>query len=240
MSESIKVFISYAHEDEDLRQKLDSHLILLCHQGMITTWYDRDITAGAQWQHEMDIHLNTAQIILLLISVDFLASKYCYGFEMQRAMERQKMGEARVIPIILRPVDLEGLPFSHLQVLPTDAIPVIDRKWHHVDEALLDVVKGIRKAIDKWHIQLGYETSDGANSLLWKKPPSHWLETDVHTIRIGISSPKMGSTVDQSLIVASGQVEGLPPHGKYLIVGYVITDIEYEQGGQLSTKMAPG
>src|SRR5215211_1393002 len=101
----IEVFVSYAHRDEALWHELEKHLALLRRQGVITTWYDRQITVGSEWAEEIDTRLTTAQIILLLISADFLASDYCYGIELQRAMERHAAKAARVIPILLRPVD---------------------------------------------------------------------------------------------------------------------------------------
>ena len=101
----IEVFFSYAHRDETLRDELAKHLSLLQHQKVIAGWYDRHIPAGTEWAGAIDAHLENAQIILLLISADFMASTYCYGIEMQRAMERHEAGQARVIPIILRAVD---------------------------------------------------------------------------------------------------------------------------------------
>src|SRR6266702_2801401 len=144
---SIKVFYCYAREDKILRTKLEKHFALLQQQGLITGWSDRDIDAGNEWAKEVDSNLKTANIILLLISPDFMHSKYCYSIEMTQALERQKLGTARVIPIILRPGDYEGAPFSHLQALPTDAIPITDRKWHNHDEAFRDVAQGIRKTV---------------------------------------------------------------------------------------------
>src|SRR5271169_4591905 len=105
MEKTITIFISYAHEDEDLRQVLDKHLSLLKRQGLIGVWHDRDISAGTDWKQTISIHLSAAQIILLLVSPNFMASKYCYSVEMKQAIERHDAKEARVIPIILRPVD---------------------------------------------------------------------------------------------------------------------------------------
>src|SRR6266581_4917208 len=122
--EPLELFYSYAHADEALRKELEKHLSLLQQRGLIAGWHDRKIPAGATWADEIDTHLNTAQIILLLISADFLDSQYCYGVEMKRALERQAAGEARVIPIIVRPVDWKDAPFAHLQALPTDAKPI--------------------------------------------------------------------------------------------------------------------
>ncbi len=124
-SEPMTLFYSYAHEDEELRNQLDKHLHLLERQGLITSWHDCEIRAGDDWAIEIDTHLESAQIILLLISADFLASDYCYGVEMKRALERHFTGEARVVPIILRPVDWKHEPIlNSLQALPTDGKPV--------------------------------------------------------------------------------------------------------------------
>ena len=108
---------------------------------------DRKIGAGKEWENEIDKHLNAADIILLLISSDFLASDYCYDVEVQTAMKRHDAGEARVIPIILRPVDWSGAPFSRLQALPKDAKPVTD--WPNRDQAFLNVAQGIRAAVEE-------------------------------------------------------------------------------------------
>ncbi len=142
---AIEVFFSYAHEDEKLRDKLEKHLSILKRQGVITGWHDRRIGAGKEWAGEIDQHLNTAHIILLLISSNFLASDYCYDIELERAMKRHHAGEARVIPIILSSVDWEGAPFSKLQALPRDGRPVT--KWRSHDDALKDVAQGIRAAV---------------------------------------------------------------------------------------------
>ncbi len=141
-----EIFISYAHQDEVLRDKLITHLSSLRWQGLIIDWYDRKISPGVNWENEIDIHLREAYIIILLISPDFMASPYCYGIEMKQALERHKAGDARVIPIILRPVYWEGASFDKLQVLPKGARPVTS--WSNIDEAFLDIVQGIRKAID--------------------------------------------------------------------------------------------
>ena len=147
MPEAIKIFFSYAHEDEDLRDELAKHLSILQRQGVITAWYDREISAGTEWAGEIDKHLNTAQVILLLISADFLASNYCYDIELTRAMERHAARAARVIPVILREVDWKGAHFGKLQALPTNAEPVDN--WASRDRAFADIARGIRKAVEE-------------------------------------------------------------------------------------------
>src|SRR5579871_1216010 len=138
----MELFYSYSHKDEELRETLETHLSPLKRQGVIAGWHDRRISAGTEWADQIDEHLNSAQIILLLISADFLASDYCYDKEMTRAMERHEAGAARVIPIILRPCDWHGAPFGKLQALPKDAKPITD--WSNRDAAFLDVAQGIR------------------------------------------------------------------------------------------------
>src|SRR5947209_8074692 len=145
----IEIFYSYAHEDEPLRKELEKHLASLHQQGFIAGWHDRMISAGTEWEHQIDSHLNTAPIILLLISASFIASKYCYSIEMKRALERHEAGEARVIPIILRHVYWRSMPFGKLQVLPTDGNPVDSSHWHNHDEAFADIVEGIHKVIEE-------------------------------------------------------------------------------------------
>lgn len=144
---SIKVFYCYAHEDKALRATLEKHLGNLKRQELITGWSDRNIDAGKEWAKEIDSNLNVANIILLLISPDFMHSEYCYSIEMRHALERHENGTARVIPIILRHVEYEGAPFSRLQALPTGAVPITDRKWRNRDEAFYDVAQGIRKVV---------------------------------------------------------------------------------------------
>jgi hypothetical protein len=139
------VFISYSHKDRELRNELATHLSNLRSQGLINDWYDGDIISGTEWKKQIMDHLSTAQIILLLISADFMASDFCYSIEMKQAIARHNANQARVIPIILRPTDWEGAPFDKLKVLPTDGKSVI--RWPTHDDAFEDVVKGIRKAI---------------------------------------------------------------------------------------------
>lgn len=145
----VKIFFCYAHEDEALLHKLKSHLRPLQRQGLIDMWYDRDINAGREWEQEINEHLNTSQIILLMVSPDFMNSDYCYGTEMRRAIERDERREANIIPIILRPVYWQGAPFGKLQALPTDAKAIRSRYWRNLDEAFFSVVEGIHRAIQE-------------------------------------------------------------------------------------------
>ncbi|MCF4967723.1 toll/interleukin-1 receptor domain-containing protein [Nostoc sp. CMAA1605] len=147
MSNPVKVFFSYSHKDEALRDELATHLSTMKHQGVIEAWHDRAIIAGSNWADAIDDNLNIADIVLLLVSANFLASDYCYDKEMMRAMERYESKEARVIPIILKPVDWNDTPFSKLQALPKNAKPVTT--WTNQDEAFSDIAKGIRRVAEE-------------------------------------------------------------------------------------------
>ena len=142
----VTLFYSYAHKDERLRDELETHLKLLQRRGLITAWYDRKIEAGEEWKQKINDNLETADIVLLLISADFIASEYCYEKEMKRALERHKKGEAHVIPIIVRDVNWSKSPFSWLQALPKDGLAVT--KWTDKDSAWRNVAEGIERVIE--------------------------------------------------------------------------------------------
>jgi len=141
----LETFCSYSHCDEKLRNKLEAHLAVLKSEGLISSWHDRLIGPGSEWKNCIDSHLNSAAVILLLVSADFLASKYCYDVELKRALERHEEGCARVIPIILRPCDWKNSPIGKLQALPKDGKPVTS--WRPRDSAFTDIIDALRKVI---------------------------------------------------------------------------------------------
>ena len=139
----VKVFLSYAHKDEDLRDALDEALGALKHERIIEVWWDRKILPGAEWSDEIIRELEAADLALLLVSPAFLNSPYCYEEEMRRAVERHQAGTARVVPIIMRPCHWEPAPFAKLQGLPKDMKPVT--KWRDRDAVLADVAAAIHR-----------------------------------------------------------------------------------------------
>ena len=141
------LFFSYSHADEALRDQLEKQLSLLKRQGVIETWHDRRIGAGEELDPAISAHVETDDIILLLISADFLASDYCYDREMLRAMERHATGEATVIPVILRACDWHGAPFGKLMAAPTDGRPIT--QWPDRDQAFLEVTRAVRGVVER-------------------------------------------------------------------------------------------
>lgn len=147
--QKIKLFYCYAREDKALREELEIHLSGLKRQYHLINWSDQEIIPGENWEQAINTHLDTADVILLLISPHFMASDYCYGTEMQRALERHLTGVCCVIPILIRPTYYwEEAPFSSIQMLPTDARPIT--RWPDRDEAFHDVAKGISASIKAW------------------------------------------------------------------------------------------
>lgn len=140
----IKLFFSYSHKDEQLRDELEIHLAMLKRQKVLSAWHDRRIGAGADIDSTVSQHLEEADVILLLVSPYFLASDYCYDVEMRRALERHEDGSATVIPVILEPCDWHPAPFGGLRATPTDGKPVT--KFANQHDAFLEIVRDIRGA----------------------------------------------------------------------------------------------
>ncbi|RVK38551.1 toll/interleukin-1 receptor domain-containing protein [Sinorhizobium meliloti] len=141
------VFFSYSHVDEALRDQLEKQLSILKRQGVVETWHDRRIGAGEEIDSAISRNLTTADIILLLVSPDFINSDYCYDREMTVAMERHEAGSAVVIPVILRACDWHGAPFGKLNASPPDGRPITQATDR--DQAFLEVAKAVRAAAER-------------------------------------------------------------------------------------------
>ncbi|HLZ55413.1 MAG TPA: toll/interleukin-1 receptor domain-containing protein [Ktedonosporobacter sp.] len=142
----IVIFMAYAHQDERLREKVEQQLTILRLQGLNITWYDSEITAGMEWENTNEDHLARADVILLLISSNFLASQYCYGIQVKQAVERHNEKKAHIIPIILHRCVWDRTPFAKIQPLPKGGKPI--SKWSNPHDALADIALGIRKAVE--------------------------------------------------------------------------------------------
>lgn len=146
-TQALKVFVSYSHADEKLKNSVLHHLKPLERMGLITEWHDRKLLPGDAWGDVISQNIEEADIVLLLVSIDFINSKYCYDVELDHALERHADGTCRVIPIILRGCLWQHTPFSKLQALPRDGKPVIS--WPDLDEALAGVADGLRAAAEE-------------------------------------------------------------------------------------------
>ena len=151
------VFFSYSHSDERLRDRVELALKLLHREGLVEAWHDRRISPGDEVDHSIAVEMERADIVLLLLSPDFLGSDYCFDREMRRALERHRAGQTRVIPIILRPCDWLNSELRTLLALPPDGKPVTS--FPDIDDAMLTISNGIRKVI-------------GASGAPGRNPPS--------------------------------------------------------------------
>lgn len=145
--EPLRIFCSFAPEDEALYLQLHNHLRLLEREGILTLWHQHLLTAGMDWAKVIDEELTRASIILLLISPAFFASDYYSGIEMQQAMQKHNSRKAHVVPVLLRPVDWTLAPFAHLSFLPSNNKFVVE--WSNQDAAFTDIVKGLRRVIEE-------------------------------------------------------------------------------------------
>ena len=141
----VKIFVSYAHEDAAYANRLTTSCAVLRREGWIDLWTDAAIAPGDQWHAEIDQALEAADVVVLLVSPDFLDSDFCYGIEMRRALERHARGEVAVVPVHIRWADVAGAPFERFQSLPARRRPV--SAWPDQDAAWLNVVGGLRRLL---------------------------------------------------------------------------------------------
>lgn len=168
-----KVVFSYSHADEPLRNELEKHLSPLKRMGKVETWHDRRIDPGSEFESAIDLYFSEANIILLLVSPDFIASDYCYDIELKNALQRHECGDAVVIPVILRPCAWHSLPFGKLLAATTDGKPIV--KFTHIDDGFVEVVKAVENALDK--------VNEISPAMLQKKQPvSVFAETQPSAI----------------------------------------------------------
>jgi TIR domain len=137
----VRQFCSYSHKDRALADDLDEHFGILRKVGMVEHWFSHEIGPGDEWRGRIEQRLESADVILLLVSPSFINSDYCYDVELKRAMERHRSREARVIPVILRPCMWPIAPFGKLQALPEGGKPIT--MWGNQDEAFTHVVQAV-------------------------------------------------------------------------------------------------
>jgi internalin A len=140
-----KVFVSYSKSDKEYLLNLKKQLKIFERQKLIEVWDDSKIQAGEEWDVAIKRELNVADIIILLVSSDFLATDYIWNIEMKMAIERHQKGQTTVIPIIVRSCQWESAPFGILNALPEKGVPV--DKWENVDDAWSQVVSKIRQLV---------------------------------------------------------------------------------------------
>jgi tetratricopeptide (TPR) repeat protein len=238
-TEDLTVFYCYAHEDQEFREQLEQHLSNLKRLYHLKTWFDRQILPGENWEKVLEEKLRAADLIFLLISPAFMASDYCYNREMGQALARHNRGEARVIPILLRPVHWKNAPFSTIQMLPKDALSVAS--WKNRDDAFYDIILGIEKIVEDFLLLLQrqeayqsqetFQASDTMNQLQGELDPheqalSHFSSNMMISISQGDTLHKQGKY--QEAVHVYMQAIGFNPNAviKGPYKGNILTDLQ--------------
>ncbi len=212
MAAPIKVFLSYSRDDKDALMQFGRFLKQLEREGLIESWRDREIEAGQMLDEEISEHLEQSKIVLLLVSQSYIVSDYCYSREMKRALELAKLGQARVIAMIVRPCDWHHTPLAEFKVVPEDGRPV--SKWEDSDEAFLDAHTELRRAC----LSIGKSTGTAKAT----SPPVPGIKTGV--------SPLVGSNVEAPPLkfTVSADPCHIRQEGLTELIGDVFVSCKYE------------
>ncbi|WP_308873373.1 toll/interleukin-1 receptor domain-containing protein [Thiothrix subterranea] len=175
---SKKVFISYSHKDEAYKDSLEEHLSLLKNNNIISVWHDRKISAGDDWKEQLDENLESADIVIFLVSSSFLASKYCTDIEVRKAIKKHEEGLAIIFSIIVRPCDWEGGNFSRFQSLPKNLKPI--STWKNKDSGWVDAINGLKESIQKYNFPSAVISEPSKKNFKLTDEQLKWLvDTDV-------------------------------------------------------------
>ena len=175
---AIEVVYCYfeSDKDEELRDELEKHLTTLKREGLITSWCKKEIHAGGEEESQINKHIDTASLILLLISSDFIASPTCYDQQFDRAIKRYENAEAHVMPVLLRPVDWHDSRFGDMRPLPTNGVPVTS--WSNSDEAFQDITKEIRKVVKEFWLRDEQRINESYNQLRKELATQEWRKAN--------------------------------------------------------------
>lgn len=173
--------------------ELQKHLNPLRKADIVSSWYDREIKAGSDWTGSIKENLASSDIILFLISPDFLNSEYIYENEIRQAIEQHNSGTSIVVPIMLRKCDIEFTPFRQIQGLPTDLEPINSKKWYTIDDAMFDVVEGLKKIILKTRERKSVLTAEES---LWEKAMQ---ENSIESYLAYLKESRLKIKIDEAL-----------------------------------------
>lgn len=149
MTDTLKMFCGYAPQDRDLMARFYAHIRWVLKPQGIAFWYAENILPGQEWKRKRDSQLHTAHITLFLVSPDFISSDEHIYQEVLPAIEREKRGETRVLPIILRPIHWQDAPLGERPSLPENGEPVSAESWHTCDLAFFNIVSSLKQIIDQ-------------------------------------------------------------------------------------------
>lgn len=228
----VKVFISYAHKDEQFKDSLIEHMSSLVRAGIVSEWNDRKIIPSQDWSNEISENLASSEIILFLLSSSFMNSEYCMGVELKRALSMHKEGSARLIPIVIRAVDWSDSELSKIQGLPKDAVPIAS--WKNEDEAWVNVIRGIKKYIQEFKPRSQPAKKSIAKGVQLTDKTSSWLsDTEIVLTHRKVNQVSLDDiyVVPDVEIASSNDLVDIKP-ANYLLqnLGYHIISGEEQQG----------
>ena len=146
------VFISYSHKDEEWKERLVTHLRVLQLQDLLNVWEDRQIEAGADWYAEIENAINQAGVAILMISANFLTSRFILGEEIPKLLERREREGVRVIPIIVKPCAWAQVGWlSEIQARPRDGKPLSSGNEHQIDTNLVAIAQEVLSIVNSSH-----------------------------------------------------------------------------------------
>ena len=181
----VQVFIAHVREDAPFLQELLGHLKPLEAEGLCHVFTDEQITMGKEWEAEVKNALNESDVILLLISSDFVQSSYFKQFELEKTLYRYRHGQALILPVIVRPANWQDLPVNRYQTLPKEGYPISsysDREsaWK---EGVIQPLRELFTKMSGGRIELNKSvTTEKTSAITGKSPAADQLKADVRKL----------------------------------------------------------
>jgi hypothetical protein len=244
MTMPIDIFISYAQQDKALRLELEKHLAGLKKKWDIRIWGDEQILPGKDLYVGLYQQIDTARIILLLVSSDFLSSSYCCDVQMTRVLERWQREKIHVVPVILRDCSWKGAMgvFDRMKMLPEKGRPITH--WQQQDQAWAIVAQGIDQIVEQMQVgaspvgaplphrsfisQTGIDAGIVGHPPAPSRPAASAGRASAHSSRVAVEEIGTNSAPSKAgiwLLVGAGAASLL------LLIGAVITIIALRGGG---------
>ena len=168
-----KVFISYSHKDETWKDRLQTQLAVLEMEGLLSVWEDRQIALGDSWYPEIETALNTADVAIMLVSADFLTSKFIRGEEIPRLLKRREQEGIRVIPLIVKPCPWKKVAWlSAMQGASKDNVELSGLSEHEQDTVLSKVAEKVYDLLEEARRKLQNTTTLTASSIKIDRLPT--------------------------------------------------------------------
>jgi len=213
-----KIFISYAHADITYQKELVKRLKPLKRKGEIILWHDGAIKTGEEWDSAIKQHLEDADIIIIMLSADFIASDYIYEHELPRIVERRRNGEIQLIPIVARSITLDDTGIEMYQCLPQDEYrrlkPIVEWDDRAIDKVWVQIDKKIRGVIDSF--KHPDKDNEEVTTVIDDSPPSPDTRIGGNAIDLPVLKKELKLAVAKDLGKALKKLEDVLSSDSYL------------------------